>query len=168
MNEEITKVTNEAECDAALAYIEPFLKKGFDNLPIKEASEIMRVTIMIALYQQETVLATNDHSNRKLFKLFVVEKADDGSELLSPIGTELPFYTINWINEIYRTNLNSTFVGGIFYYIPVVSGITKEKVIRAVPVAITEEVKLQIDALTEKHQMTFSIFDRAALTICHE
>ena len=48
----ITIITNKTEHQAALNYIEPLLKKGFDNLSAAEDADLYRVSMLIHEYQK--------------------------------------------------------------------------------------------------------------------
>ena len=47
----IQSISNELEYQAALAAIEPFLQKGFDNLTVEEDEELARMTSLIEEYE---------------------------------------------------------------------------------------------------------------------
>ncbi len=47
----IQSISNESEYQAALATIEPFLQKGFDNLTSEEDEELARMTSLIEEYE---------------------------------------------------------------------------------------------------------------------
>ena len=47
----IQSISNESECQAALAAIEPFLQKGFDNLTLEEDEELAGITSLIEDYE---------------------------------------------------------------------------------------------------------------------
>ena len=47
----IQSISNESEYQAALAVIEPFLQKGFDNLTIEEDEVLANVTSLIEDYE---------------------------------------------------------------------------------------------------------------------
>lgn len=48
----ITQVTNAEEHQLAMDFIEPLLKKGFDNLSEEEEAELSRVSMLIADYDK--------------------------------------------------------------------------------------------------------------------
>ncbi|MEY4925891.1 MAG: hypothetical protein RI894_327 [Bacteroidota bacterium] len=48
----ITAINNGAEHDAALAFIEPLLQKGFANLTTEEDAELYRVSMLIHDYEK--------------------------------------------------------------------------------------------------------------------
>ena len=47
----IQSISNESEYQAALAVIEPFLQKGFDNLTFEEDEDLARMTAFIEDYE---------------------------------------------------------------------------------------------------------------------
>ncbi len=50
-NRIIKSISNEAEYQAALEVIEPFLQKGFDNLSFEECEELARISALIEEYE---------------------------------------------------------------------------------------------------------------------